>query len=126
MIAACFVLAFFLVASLALNMAMAADIGRERKQVTHWRSLYETSVAGARELRHELTEARNATAKALGQGTRLARRMHEMSDELAGVHAELDAAEEAISQALVDLKLAQLAVEAQSKRTVPHNDGGSN
>lgn len=110
----------------AVILALVEDLKSERKQIAHWRSLYETSVAGARELRHELTEARNATAKALGQGTRLAKRMHEMSDELAGVHAELDAAEEAISQALVDLKLAQLAVEAQSKRTVPHNDGGAN
>lgn len=120
------ILAAVLTMALIVNIAQAEENKRVRLQVEQWRSLYETSVAGARELRHELTESRNATAKALGQGTRLAKRMHEMSDELAGVHAELDAAEEAISQALVDLKLAQLAVEAQSKRTVPHNDGGSN
>lgn len=120
------ILAVVLTMALIVNIAQAEENKRVRLQVEQWRSLYETSVAGARELRHELTESRNATAKALGQGTRLAKRMHEMSDELAGVHAELDAAEEAISQALVDLKLAQLAVEAQSKRTVPHNDGGSN
>lgn len=120
------ILAVVLTISLIVNAAQSGETKRERKQVEQWRSLYETSVAGARELRHELTESRNATAKALGQGTRLAKRMHEMSDELAAAHATVDAYEDAITKANATIELARLAIEAQAKRTAPHNDGGAN
>ena len=113
------ILAVVLTISLIVNAAQSGETKRERRQVEQWHSLYETSGAGARELRHELTESRNATAKALGQGTRLAKRMHELQ-------TELDAADEAIDRAYADIELARLAIEAQAKRTVPHNDGGSN
>lgn len=126
MIVACFVLAFMLVCSVAMNLAQASDAMSESKRADHWRSLYETSAAGARELRHELTDARNATAKALGQGTRLAKRMHEMSEEHDRMTADIAALEEATNKALADIELAKLMVEAHSKRTAPHGDGGSN
>ena len=122
MIVACFLLAFFLVCSVAMNLAQANDLGSESNRADHWRSLYETSAAGARDLREELSDARKAVAKALGQGTRMAKMLHEAD-------ATIAASEEALAKAaelIADLKLAQLAVEAQSKRTVPHNDGGSN
>lgn len=122
MIVACFVLAFFLVCSVAMNLAQANDLDSESTRADHWRSMFEGSSSEVRDLREKLADARKATAKALGQGTRMAKMLHEAEGTIA-------ASEEALAKAaelIADLKLAQLAVEAQSKRTVPHNDGGAN
>lgn len=107
------VLAAMLVIAIVVGAAQAGETRLEREQVQRWRSLYETSAAGERELRKELADARTATKEALGKGTRLARRMHEMSEEIASLHDEIDASEEAISQALVDLKSAEAAIAAR-------------